>query len=132
MQSCSIFAAYTSFLSREIEKSDPDLSSGNKPNTMTSDQWRHFQASKSSAPRSGSAQHDASTLDSVESRVNNLADIIRKWESNFGRHMKILSDSLNHYAATETVVLLSLCARLSSVNQGTEWAAIGAEEDDQA
>ncbi|KAL9488448.1 hypothetical protein ACSS6W_000725 [Trichoderma asperelloides] len=132
MQSCSIFAAYTSFLSREIEKSDPDLSSGNKPDTMTDDQWRRFQASRSSAPRSGSAQNDASTLESVESRVNNLADIIRKWESNFGRHMKILSDSLNHYAATETVVLLSLCARLSSVNQGTEWAAIGAEEDDQA
>ncbi|PTB45388.1 uncharacterized protein TrAFT101_000836 [Trichoderma asperellum] len=132
MQSCSIFAAYTSFLSREIEKSDPDLSSGNKPDTMTDDQWRRFQASRSSAPRSGSAQNDASTLETVESRVNNLADIIRKWESNFGRHMKILSDSLNHYAATETVVLLSLCARLSSVNQGTEWAAIGAEEDDQA
>lgn len=61
--------------------------------------------------------------------MNNLSEIIRKWESNFSRHLQILLDALNHYAATETVVLLSLCARLSTANQGTEFAGRGQEED---
>ena len=127
MQTCTIFSAYTNWLSRELEKSEPDLSSANKPSNMTTDQWKRFQAT--TASRQQQQQHDVSTPGDAGARVNNLSEIIRKWESNFGRHMKILSDSLNHYAATETVVLLSLCARLSMVNQGTEWAAIGMEED---
>lgn len=131
MQSCAIFAQYTQFITRELEKIDPDLSSGSKPDSMTNDQWLRFQSSKAPSSRSAPAQHEALTPEDVEARMTHLSDIIRKWESIFGRHMKILSDSLNHYAATETVVLLSLCARLSSVNQGTEWAAIGIEEDDQ-
>ncbi|KOS18295.1 Spindle pole body component alp4 [Escovopsis weberi] len=147
MQTCTIFAAYTNWLSRELEKSEPDLSGPVKPPNMTTDQWRRFQATKAANARaapdgSGSggggkqgqaqAAHagDVSALEDAEARISNLSDIIRKWESNFGRHMKILSDSLNHYAATETVVLLSLCARLSTVNQGTEWAAMGVEDDD--
>ncbi|KAH0531853.1 hypothetical protein TsFJ059_000633 [Trichoderma semiorbis] len=131
MQACAIFSQYTNFVTREIEKIDPDLSSGSKPDTMTNDQWQRFQSTKVPSSRLTSGQNDVSTVEDAEARMNHLSDIVRKWESNFGRHMKILSDSLNHYAATETVVLLSLCARLSSVNQGTEWAAIGAEEDDQ-
>ncbi|PKS08900.1 hypothetical protein jhhlp_003513 [Lomentospora prolificans] len=42
-------------------------------------------------------------------------------------HLQILLDALNHYAATETVVLLSLCARLSAANQGTEYAGLRTE-----
>lgn len=101
---------------------------------MTADQWKRFQISKTTntARNPSSQSHDASTLDDADARISNLSEIIRKWESNFGRHMKILSDSLNHYAATETVVLLSLCARLSTVNQGTEWAAMGADEEEVA
>lgn len=49
-----------------------------------------------------------------------ITETMRAWEYNFGRHLKILLDALNHYAATETVVLLSLCARLSAASQGTE------------
>ncbi|KAK5998482.1 Spindle pole body component alp4 [Cladobotryum mycophilum] len=131
MQTCTIFATYTNWLSRELDKSEPDLSSTNKPPNMSTDQWKRFQASKAANARQPQQQsNEASMIDDAEARISNLSDIIRKWESNFGRHMKILSDSLNHYAATETVVLLSLCARLSTVNQGTEWAAIGVEEDD--
>lgn len=132
MQTCTIFAAYTNWLTRELEKSDPDLSRENKPATMTADQWKRFQATKA-APRSSTAQHDTSTASAgggdAEARINNLFDIIRKWESNFSRHLQILLDALNHYAATETVVLLSLCARLSTANQGTEYAGLRHEEE---
>ncbi|PTB80319.1 hypothetical protein M440DRAFT_1388632 [Trichoderma longibrachiatum ATCC 18648] len=132
MQTCAIFSQYTGFLTRELEKIDPDLSGDTKPDNMTNDQWQRFQSSKAPPSRSTSTQQqDTMSQEDAEARVTHLSEFVRKWESNFGRHMKILSDSLNHYAATETVVLLSLCARLSSVNQGTEWAAIGIEEDDQ-
>lgn len=66
---------------------------------------------------------------SPETKMSELFEVIRKWESNFSRHLQILLDALNHYAATETVVLLSLCARLSTANQGTEYAGLGREEE---
>lgn len=135
MQTCTVFAAYTNWLTRELEKSDPDLSGAVKPSTMTADQWKLFQATKA-AQRGGSAaqnrdqHHEASfAADDAEARVNNLSEIIRKWEGNFSRHLQILLDALNHYAATETVVLLSLCARLSTANQGTEYAGLKADDD---
>ncbi|CAM1511417.1 Fc.00g089300.m01.CDS01 [Cosmosporella sp. VM-42] len=130
MQTCTIFAAYTNWLTRELEKSDPDLAGSNKPTTMTADQWKRFQATKT-AQRNSTSQHDTSTASAgdSEARINNLFEIIRKWEGNFSRHLQILLDALNHYAATETVVLLSLCARLSTANQGTEYAGLRNEEE---
>ena len=142
MQTCTVFAAYTNWLTRELEKSDPDLSGAVKPSTMTADQWKLFQATKA-AQRGGSSSaaqnrdhhqqqqnHEASfAADDAEARVNNLSEIIRKWEGNFSRHLQILLDALNHYAATETVVLLSLCARLCTANQGTEYAGLKADDD---
>jgi gamma-tubulin complex component 2 len=133
MQTCTIFATYTNWLSRELEKADPDLSGTTKPPTMTDDQWRRFQAVRSQK----GASADSSTLgtDKDESkkdeaaRIVELFDVIKKWESNFSRHLQILLDALNHYAATETVVLLSLCARLSTANQGTEYAGLRNDED---
>lgn len=130
MQTCTVFAAYTSWLTRELEKSDPDLTGNNKPTTMTADQWKRFQATKT-VPRGSTSQHDTSTASAgdTEVRLKNLFEIIRKWEMNFSRHLQILLDALNHYAATETVVLLSLCARLSTANQGTEYAGLRHEEE---
>lgn len=125
MQTCTIFAGYTNWLTRELEKSDPDLSSANKPSTMTPDQWKRFQATRTAANRVTPSQ---SSPEEVQNRVNNLSDIIRKWEGNFSKHLQILLDALNHYAATETVVLLSLCARLSTANQGTEYAGMRSED----
>lgn len=127
MQTCTIFAAYTNWLTRELEKSDPDLSSANKPSTMTNDQWARFQATKTRSTTTTS--HDSSNAGNAESRIENLFEIIKKWETNFSRHLQILLDVLNHYAATETVALLSLCARLSTANQGTEYAGLRNEED---
>ncbi|TVY13020.1 Spindle pole body component alp4 [Lachnellula arida] len=64
----------------------------------------------------------------LEKMVANL----RKFELNFGRHMHVLLDELNHFAATETVVLLSFCARLSDIHQGTEFREPGSKTDDGA
>ncbi|KAL6914051.1 hypothetical protein ACHAP8_001990 [Fusarium lateritium] len=130
MQTCTIFAAYTNWLTRELEKSDPDLSGTNKPSTMTMDQWKRFQMTKAVQRGSTSAHGDSSAGSSeADARIDNLFEIIRKWEGNFSRHLQILLDALNHYAATETVVLLSLCARLSTANQGTEYAGLRQEEE---
>jgi gamma-tubulin complex component 2 len=47
-----------------------------------------------------------------------MFDMLAKYEENFTRHLKILLDTLNYLAATETVVFLSLCARLTSAGEG--------------
>ena len=136
MQTCTVFATYTNWLSRELEKADPDLSGTTKPPNMTPDQWRHFQTIRSQKtaaaqdPNSSALQQQQSQpADTDEARIAELFDVMRKWETNFSRHLQILLDALNHYAATETVVLLSLCARLSTANQGTEYAGLRSEED---
>lgn len=131
MQTCTIFAAYTNWLSRELEKSDPDLSGTTKPHGMTEEQWRQFQAVKSQRQSSSHNDSGISNKDGqdTDARINNLFEIMKKWEGNFSRHLQILLDALNHYAATETVVLLSLCARLSTANQGTEYAGLRHDED---
>ncbi|KAI0478789.1 Spc98 family-domain-containing protein [Xylariaceae sp. FL0804] len=127
MQTCTVFAAYTNWLSRELEKADPDLVGPIKPPNMSDEQWKRFQAVRTQRSANDSGQN--SQLQDDESRINNLFEIIKKWETNFSRHLQILLDALNHYAATETVVLLSLCARLATANQGTEYAGLRTDED---
>ncbi|KAI0971370.1 Spc98 family-domain-containing protein [Xylaria arbuscula] len=127
MQTCTMFAAYTNWLSRELEKADPDLLGPIKPPNMSEKQWARFQAAKPQRPSNDSALHNQ--VQDEEGRISNLFEIIKKWETNFSRHLQILLDALNHYAATETVVLLSLCARLATANQGTEYAGLRTEED---
>ncbi|KAF4625933.1 hypothetical protein G7Y89_g12230 [Cudoniella acicularis] len=101
MQTCTFFATYTNWLSRELERTDPDLKAAN--------------------PTGGDP-----------ARLEKMNEIIQKYEVNFSRHLQILLDALNHYAATETVVLLGLCARLSTANQGTQYSGLRADEDGQA
>jgi gamma-tubulin complex component 2 len=55
---------------------------------------------------------------------------LTKFELSFGRNMHILLDELNHFAATEPVVLLGLCARLSDVPQGAQFRGPGSKTDD--
>ncbi|KAK3956186.1 Spc98 family-domain-containing protein [Pseudoneurospora amorphoporcata] len=136
MQTCSIFATYTNWLSRELEKSDPDLTGNTKPGNMTDDQWRQFlvmrgerKQQQATSSKDGGGDTNMDSDKNPETRMNELFEVIRKWESNFSRHLQILLDALNHYAATETVVLLSLCARLSTANQGTEYAGLRSEEE---
>ncbi|OTB19824.1 hypothetical protein K445DRAFT_313594 [Daldinia sp. EC12] len=127
MQTCTVFAAHMNWLSRELEKSDPDLIGPIRPPNMTDKEWKRFQAIKSQKSHGDSGSN--SQLQDEETRVNNLFEIIRNWEKNFSRHLQILLDALNHYAATETVVLLSLCARLATANQGTDFSGPRNEED---
>ncbi|RCI09503.1 hypothetical protein L249_4083, partial [Ophiocordyceps polyrhachis-furcata BCC 54312] len=147
MQTCTVFAAYTNWLTRELDKAEPDLIGSQKPTTMTNDQWRRFRSTRSSCSSSAPAPAAAaaaaaggtgktaagappsSSATDADARVRDLSDIIRKWEANFSRHLQILLDALNHYAATETVVLLSLCARLSAANHGTDYAGLRHDDD---
>lgn len=62
-------------------------------------------------------------------RLEKMAANLRKFELNFERHMHVLLDEMNHFAATETVVLLSFCARLGDIYQGTEFRELGSKTD---
>ncbi|KAK4204120.1 putative spindle pole body component alp4 [Triangularia verruculosa] len=121
-QTCTIFATYTNWLSRELEKTDPDLSGLHKPPNMSEEQWKYFCSIRSQDPNAATVEGKEKKTGSsggAEEKIASLFDLIRKWEENFTKHLGILLDALNHYAATETVVLLSLCARLSTANAGS-------------
>jgi len=107
----------------ELQKADPDLAGDTKPKNMTEAQWKTVQEDK----RRSSSRSGGSTSSSGD--FHTLFDLMKKWEDNFGRHLQIMLDVLNHYAATETVTLLNLCARLSTINQGTVWAGLKADDD---
>ena len=92
MSTCSLFANYTASLSRYLASADPDLAS-------------------STTSTSSKTGYDPAKLDK-------LFSILQQYEDHFSRHLKILLDALNYLAATETVVFLGLCARLSMANEG--------------
>ena len=89
-----MFASYTSSLSRYLASVDPDLATQSTSTNSTK-----------------AAGFDPAKLDK-------LFTILQQYEEHFSRHLKILLDALNFLAATETVVFLSLCARLSMANEG--------------
>lgn len=92
-----MFANYTSSLSRYLSMADQDLAAGgSKADRITS--------------RHGPQPFDPSKLDV-------MIETLGKYEYHFSRHLKMLLDMLNYLAATETVVFLSLCARLSTANE---------------
>ena len=93
-----MFASYTAILSRALLSADPDLA--NPPKHATHE--------------ASGAHLDKDT----QQKLTKLAENLSRYEENFGRHLKILLDALNYYAATETVVLLGLCARLSTAGEG--------------
>jgi gamma-tubulin complex component 2 len=129
MQTCTFFATYTGWLSRELERTDPDLSGIEKPAHMNKQQWNRYQAERSQRHGKSTASNSTAGAMSDGERLENMFDNIKKYEINFSRHLQILLDTLNHYAATETVVLLGLCARLSTANQGTQSSGPRTDED---
>lgn len=102
-----MFAQYTSSLSRYLTQSDPDLASITPPS-----------ATAGSTRSSKDLTYDPTKLDRA-------IDILHKYDENFSRHLKILLDTLNYLAATETVVFLSLCARLSTATEGAGKMGLG-------
>ena len=90
---------------------------------MNKQQWARFQSDKN---RHEDPTYSATKTD--EARFEKMQDLIRTCEINFSRNLKVLIDTLNDYAATETVVLLRLCARLSTVNNEMEFSASGTDE----
>jgi gamma-tubulin complex component 2 len=100
MNGCTTFATYyTANLTRSLYSADPDLTSTSPSDT------------KASQARNAST---TSTTEADPNRIVRMEESLKKHEDHFNRHLKILIDSLNYFAATETVVLLGLCARLTN------------------
>ena len=103
MTGCTLFAQYTASLSRSLYAADPDLVS-------IADQ----SGKDSSNTRTTST---ASASDPDPDRLVKMDVTLKRYEEYFSKHLKILIDSLNYFAATETVVLLGLCARLTAAEE---------------
>jgi len=129
MQTCTMFAKFTGWLSRELQNNDPDLAGLDKPTTMSQEQWKRNIVERDRHSESAASSSTATKKFTKEERLEKMVEIIEKYEFNFSRHLQILLDALNHYAATETVVLLGLCARLSTANQGTEYSGLRTDQD---
>jgi gamma-tubulin complex component 2 len=98
-------------LARYIQAADPELAAkAGNPSAQT--------------PGNRSSQ-TAGAYDPA--KLEKLEDMLQKFENNFTRHLKILLDTLNYLAATETVVFLSLCARLSTAVDGGAGQVSGLE-----
>lgn len=109
-----MFASFTYSLSRYLITGDPDLLAEVNAALAPSSRTKN-------GPMAAlvPATHRASTqLVYDPQRVDKMFDMLAKYEENFTRHLKILLDTLNYLAATETVVFLSLCARLTSAGEG--------------
>ncbi|KAF1814428.1 hypothetical protein P152DRAFT_271249 [Eremomyces bilateralis CBS 781.70] len=109
LSTCTMFANYTASLSRYLIAADSELAGSN------------------SAKPSGRSHHHSSSISYDPSKLDKLVDLLQKYEENFTRHLRVLLDTLNYLAATETVVFLSLCARLSTANEG-----LGNERDSRS
>jgi gamma-tubulin complex component 2 len=108
-----MFASFTYSLSRYLITGDPDLVAQVNAALAPSSNARP------NAPIATAASHRSNTQFVYDpQRVDKMFDMLAKYEENFTRHLKILLDTLNYLAATETVVFLSLCARLTSAGEG--------------
>ena len=106
---CEMFSKWTTRLSREIYTADPDgsaIASG-----------AHSKFAKT--VKSSSSVH-TSKIEYEPNRIQTMEDNLKRYEEHFNKNLKVLIDSLNYFAATETVVLLGLCARLTAAEAGSE------------
>jgi len=91
MNTCTHFAKYTTTFSRHLAAAD----------TQT-----------------GTTPEAATAAATDPAKFARLVDDLDKFEASFSKHLKTLLGSLNYLAATETVVFLGLCARLSNKGDG--------------
>ena len=97
-----MFANLTASLSRDLISVDAELAASQATVNPSA-----------KVPRSGNSH----PIHYDPARLDKLVDILQKYDENFSRHLKVLLDTLNYLAATETVVFLSLCARLSTASE---------------
>ena len=97
-----MFANHTATLSRYLISTDNEL--------VELQDSENTSATHSRPGHLGTIQYDPSRLDK-------MVDILQKYEENFSRNSKVLLDTLNYLAATETVVFQRLCARLSTAGE---------------
>jgi len=117
MATCTMFAEYTSRLSRYLAAAEAEANG-----TATTDTTHAHDVSQLPADLTevAGASHPQSqqNANTNTAKLDKLIDVLSRYEDNFSRHLKILMDALNYLAATETVVFLSLCARLSMAGEG--------------
>jgi gamma-tubulin complex component 2 len=111
-----MFASFTYSLSRYLVTGDPDLVA--QINASLAPPQPSKSSKAPAAPLLNATHRPTSQFVYDPQRVDKMFDMLAKYEENFTRHLKILLDTLNYLAATETVVFLSLCARLTSAGEG--------------
>lgn len=104
---CTMFASYTSNLTRNLYSADSDFSYLHTDPTSARSQkvlsnFRQF----------SNAGRDTVPPPPDSTRMDRIEETLTRHEEYFNRHLRVLIDTLNYYAATETVTLLGLCARL--------------------
>ncbi|SLM33712.1 spindle pole body component [Lasallia pustulata] len=109
---CQLFATYTTTLSRNLFSADADIAGSKAAEAY----FLSHSTSKHPIPDALKAFDP--------SRLGKMEDTMQKYEDNFNRHLRILLDALDYYAATETVALSRLCAQLSTASERGEDAGI--------
>lgn len=106
---CTMFATYTNTLSRTLFACSPSLA-GNPAHLtyLTTTSYRHKNAQ--------SIPNEIKAYD--PKKLENLTEMLGKYEYNFNHHLKLLLNALDYYAATETVALSRLCAVLGNATNG--------------
>lgn len=114
---CTMFASYTSNLTRNLYSADPSLSwiTEPPPSELTGTEKQKFEQRRDRVHRnfavfSHGRNSEIPAYDAA--RLSKIEETLGKHEDYFNRHLKVLIDTLNYYAATETVTLLGLCGRL--------------------
>ncbi|MCJ1420386.1 hypothetical protein MMC32_006743 [Xylographa parallela] len=102
MSCCTFFAANTSSFSRTLCSADATLAG--------SAGALAYLATRYPSSRYPIPDH-LKTFD--PDGLNKMTELLDKYEENFNRHLGLLLDALDYYAATETVALSRLCAQLS-------------------
>ena len=105
MSCCQLFTTYTAQISRTLCSADIDLAGSPAAlkylNTQYSTKYPIPDRLKTFDPEG----------------LSKMGDMLQKYEENFNRHLNMLLDALDYYAATETVALSRLCAQLSMASE---------------
>ena len=106
MSCCTFFATYTSSLSRTLCSADVSLAGS--PAALA------YLQSIYPSPRHPIPDR-LRTYD--PDGFSRMFDLIERYEENFNRHLTLLLEALDYFAATETVALGRLCAQLSVASE---------------